>query len=88
MAGVADALARARAQAEAQVLIVSSGGPISTAMGLVLGLSPEAVVDLNLRIRNSAVTEFHASPKRHSLLTFNTLPHLDHPDHAGWITYA
>ncbi|MBP7914526.1 MAG: histidine phosphatase family protein [Vitreoscilla sp.] len=88
VAGVADALARARAQAEAQVLIVSSGGPISTAMGLVLGLSPEAVVDLNLRIRNSAVTEFHASPKRHSLLTFNTLPHLDHPDHAGWITYA
>jgi broad specificity phosphatase PhoE len=88
VAGVADALTRARAQAEAQVLIVSSGGPISTAMGLVLGLSPEAVVDLNLRIRNSAVTEFHASPKRHSLLTFNTLPHLDHPDHAGWITYA
>jgi len=88
VAGVADALTRARAHAEAQVLIVSSGGPISTAMGLVLGLSPEAVVDLNLRIRNSAVTEFHASPKRHSLLTFNTLPHLDHPDHAGWITYA
>jgi len=41
-----------------------------------------------MRIRNSAVCEFASSPKRHSLLTFNTLPHLDSPAHADWITYA
>ena len=87
-AGVASALARARQQADAEVLIVSSGGPISVAVGLVLGLQPEAIVELNLRLRNSAVTEFVASPKRHSLLSFNTLPHLHQPGLADWVTYA
>ncbi len=86
--GVGGALARAREQPDADVLVVSSGGPISTAVGLVLGLAPEAVVELNLRIRNSAVTEFVATPRRHSLLSFNTLPHLHAPERAGWITYA
>ena len=70
------------------VLLVSSGGPISTAVGQVLGTAPETTIELNLRIRNSAVTEFVFTPKRHGLLTFNTLPHLDHPDHASWITSA
>eukprot|EP01036_Dinobryon_divergens_P036867 gene36867-48081_t len=86
--GVADALAQVRQQSEGDVLLVSSGGPISTAVGQVLGLSPEATIELNLRIRNSAVTEFQFNPKRHTLLTYNTLPHLDHPDHKSWVTYA
>jgi hypothetical protein len=43
---------------------------------------------LNLRIRNSAVTEFIFTPKRHTLLTFNTLPHLDDAEHADWVSYA
>jgi broad specificity phosphatase PhoE len=73
---------------EKNVLIVSSGGPISTAVGQVLGMSPEATIELNLRIRNSSITEFAFTPKRHMLVTYNTLPHLDHPDHAPWITYA
>ncbi len=73
---------------EKKVLIVSSGGPISTAIGQVLGMSPDATIELNLRMRNSSVTEFEFTPKRHMLVTFNTLPHLDHPDHASWITYA
>jgi len=87
-AGVADALALTLAHAAGQVLIVSSGGPISVAVGLVLDLAPAAVVDLNLRIRNSAVTEFHATPKRHQLHSFNTLPHLDSPERAAWVTFA
>lgn len=87
-AGVAAALERARAQPDAEVLIVSSGGPISVAVGLVLGLGAEAVVDVNLRIRNSAVTEFVTGPKRHSLLSFNSLPHLHQPGLADWVTYA
>jgi broad specificity phosphatase PhoE len=87
--GVTSALDHARANHQDQnVLIVSSGGPISTAVGHVLGLSPERTIDLNMRIRNSAVTEFHFGPKRHSLLTFNTLPHLDQPGLGDWITFA
>lgn len=70
------------------VLLVSSGGPISIAVGHVLGLSPEATIELNMRIRNSAVTEFQFNPKRHTLLTYNTLPHLDAPEYRDWVTYA
>lgn len=89
VAGVAGALDHVRANHYGQkVLIVSSGGPISTAVGHVLGTSPQTTIELNLRIRNTAVTEFAFTPKRHSLVSFNCLPHLDAPDLRGWITYA
>jgi broad specificity phosphatase PhoE len=89
VAGITGALDHVRANHhEKKVLIVSSGGPISTAVGHVLGVSPEATIELNLRIRNSSVTELAFTPKRHMLVTFNTLPHLDHPDQAEWITYT
>jgi broad specificity phosphatase PhoE len=87
-AGVAAALAHIRTECEGNVLLVSSGGPIATAVGQVLGTSPETTIELNLRIRNCSVTEFAFTPKRHMLLTYNTLPHLDAPDYASWVTYA
>ena len=70
------------------VLLVSSGGPISTAVGEVLGTAPEVTIALNMRIRNSAVTEFSISPKRLMLQTFNTLPHLNEVEHAPLVTHA
>ena len=88
VAGVTTALDHIRSSYEGNVLLVSSGGPIATAVGHVLGTSPETTVELNLRIRNSSVTEFAFNPKRHMLVTYNTLPHLDAPEHAGWTTYA
>jgi broad specificity phosphatase PhoE len=87
--GVTSALNHVRTHhPEHKVLIVSSGGPISTAVGHVLGTSPETTIELNLRIRNSSVTEFAYTPKRHMLVTYNTLPHLDHADYKDWVTYA
>ncbi len=86
--GVVSALDHVRTQHSGNVLIVSSGGPISTAIGHVLGTTPETTIALNMRIRNSAVTEFAFTPKRHMLLTFNTLPHLDGKEHADWVTSA
>jgi broad specificity phosphatase PhoE len=88
--GITSALDHVRTQFaandQAKVLIVSSGGPISTAVGHVLGTSAETTIELNLRIRNSSVTEFAFTPKRHMLVTYNTLPHLEElPD---WVTYA
>ena len=88
VAGVRDALDQARATPEGDVLLVSSGGPIATAVGLVLGTPAETTIDLNMRIRNSAVTEFVFSAKRHNLLSYNTLPHLDGDEFAGWATYT
>lgn len=57
-------------------------------MGQVLGTSPEVVIALNMRLRNSAVTEFSVSPKRLMLQTFNIVAHLDAPEYAGWVTHA
>lgn len=88
-AGVAQALDRVREVGMGrQVLIVSSGGPIATAVAQVLSAPAETFVELNLRIRNSAVTEFAFNPKRHHLVTFNTLPHLDTAETRGHITHA
>ena len=88
VAGITGTLDHIRKNFEGNVLLVSSGGPISTAVGHVLGTSPEATIELNLRIRNASVTEFAFTPKRHMLVTYNTLPHLDAPEHAAWVTYA
>ena len=77
-----------RDHADQNVLLVSSGGPISTAVGEVLGTAPEVTIALNMRIRNSAVTEFSVSPKRLMLQTFNTLPHLHAQEHPALITHV
>ncbi len=88
-AAIAAVLDQVRARhADGKVLVVSSGGPISHAVGQVLGLAPEAVIELNLHLRNSALCEFRVSDKRLNLVTFNTLPHLAAPEHASWITHT
>jgi len=86
--GITSALDHVRREHTGNVLLVSSGGPIATAVGHILGTPPETTIELNMRIRNSALTEFAFTPKRHMLLTYNTLPHLDHPDYADWVSYA
>lgn len=87
--GVSSALDHVRANHYGQnVLVVTSGGPISTAVGHVLGTPPETTIELNLRIRNTAITEFAFTPKRHMLVMFNGIPHLDAPQYKNWVTYA
>ena len=89
VAGIAGALDHVRANHYGQkVLVVTSGGPIATAVGHVLGTSPATTIELNLRIRNTSVSELAFTPKRHALVTFNTLPHLDAPELRDWVTYA
>lgn len=87
-AGVAAALDQVREQHDGAVLIVSSGGPISTAVGQVLGTAPRATIELNMRMRNSAITEFAFTPRRHALVSFNAIPHLEDADPAQWVTHA
>jgi broad specificity phosphatase PhoE len=88
--GITDVLDEVRthygAKEDAQILIASSGGPISTAVGHVLGTSAQTTIELNLRIRNTSLTEFAFTPKRHMLVTYNTLPHLE--ERPDWVTYA
>ena len=86
--GITSALDHVRKMHTGNVLIVSSGGPISTAVGHILGTTPETTIELNLRIRNSAVTELAYPPKRHMLVTYNTLPHLEDAAYEDWVTYS
>jgi len=88
VAGIESALAHVRANHSGDVMIVSSGGPIATVVSRVLQAPPESGIELNLRIRNTALTELVFNPKKQMLLTFNTLPHLDAETHPNWITYA
>jgi broad specificity phosphatase PhoE len=92
-AGVMAVLDEIRASEARTVLVSSSGGPLSSAVAQVLGLDHVAGIELNMRMRNTAVSELIVTPKRLALLTFNTLPHLDYPmadDAAGRVmqTYA
>ena len=76
--GAVGALVEARQRfPDGNVLIVSSGGPIAAMVASVLNAPPATAVELNLRIRNSSLTEFAATPRRHHLISFNGLPHLD-----------
>ena len=86
--GIVSTLQELLQSSHQSVLIVSSGGPISTSIGHVLDVPHPARIALNLQIRNSSVSEFHFSAKQHSLVSFNTLPHLDPVEHKNWITYA
>ena len=86
--GITTALDHVRSSHSGNVVLFSSGGPISTAVGHVLGTNAETTIELNLRIRNSSVTEFAFTPKRHMLVSYNHVPHLDRPDRADWVTYS
>lgn len=73
---------------ERRVLVVSSGGPISTLVGHVLGVTPATMVDLNFQMRNTAVSTLLASRSRCQLLSFNELPHLQQRTHRTLLTSA
>lgn len=88
-AGIVEALARVLAVGVGkQVLVVSSGGPIATAVAHVLQAPPESLVELNLRLRNASLTELAYNRERFHLVTFNTLPHLDSAETRAHITHA
>jgi broad specificity phosphatase PhoE len=87
--GAVAALIEARRRfPDGNVLIVSSGGPIAAMVAAVLNAPPATAVDLNLRIRNSALSEFAATPRRHHLVSFNGLPHLDTNPDTTLMTYT
>ena len=71
-----------------RTLVVSSGGPISVITAQVLDAPLHTVIELNLQIRNTALTQFFSNAHAVRLLSFNAVPHLDHPERLDAITYA
>jgi broad specificity phosphatase PhoE len=86
--GIKDALAHVQQNHTGHVLVVSSGGPIATCVGSLLNTPPESMVELNMRMRNTAVSECVYTPKRVTLVSFNTINHLDTKPYSDWVTYA
>lgn len=70
------------------ILLVSSGGPISTLVGHLLATMPETTIELNYQIRNTALTQMRITPKRLKFMSFNALPHLDALTDQALHTYA
>lgn len=73
---------------QGKVLVVSSGGPIGLMAALALNAPFETAIELNLQIKNSSVSQCFSHQQGVRLHSFNTIPHLDHPDRLNAITYA
>ena len=73
---------------EEKTLVVSSGGSISMALSLIMGFDAQTLIDLNLQTRNTAVTELFCRRGNTHVVSFNGIPHLEHPDKKQYISYA
>lgn len=73
---------------ENPVLVVSSGGVIAMVVSIVLGLSADQIIELNLQIRNSSLTQFYFNQHHIRLSSFNTITHLDTPERFSAITFS
>lgn len=87
--GITSALTHIRQHCpHGNVLVVSSGGPISTLVGHLLRTPPETTIELNMQLQNTALTELVVTAHHARLVRFNTLPHLDDVAYTGWVTHA
>jgi len=79
--------ATAHAENSSKVLVVSSGGAISMAIRQVLQAPPGAMIHMNLQTKNSGFSHLFFNRQSINLSGFNHVPHLDHPDRSGAVTY-
>jgi broad specificity phosphatase PhoE len=71
-----------------RVLVVSSGGPIAVFAQQILQAPAAAAIALNMQIRNSSVSQYVFNDSAMSLVTFNTLPHLEQAERRELVTYG
>lgn len=87
-ARVAQAVAGATRDGAQRVLVISSGGPIGWLVAATLGAPAEAMIALNLQIKNTAMTRFVFNRRIRYLSGFNETPHLDGPEQADMLSYS
>ncbi|MEM9708672.1 MAG: histidine phosphatase family protein [Pseudomonadota bacterium] len=71
-----------------RVLCVTSGGVISMALRIALGLDIHRLAQILLPISNSSIHRFRVLEAGIFLSGFNAVPHLDHPDRKDLKTYV
>lgn len=69
-----------------EALVLSSGGVISRLAQIALDVPKARAIELNLSLRNSALSEFHPHAGRLRIGSWNALPHL-HGARALWTYY-
>ena len=75
-------------EADAQVLIVTSGGVIGRAVAELLQAGSDAAIHLNLQTRNTGITEIARGRSATRLVAFNGVPHLERVDRAHAVTHS
>lgn len=73
---------------EDALLVVSSGGAIGRAIADLLGAPTQTAIELNLQFRNTGFCELIVGRGTQRLLSFNNVPHLEHPERRRAITFA
>jgi len=69
----------ALAGVDGDVLVVSSGGAISRCAQAALDLDDTRMIELNMSLRNTGLSDFHSGTERWRMLSWNELPHLAAP---------
>jgi len=75
-------------EAVTRVLVVTSGGPISSILAYLLGMPASSFVALNLQVRNTGFCEMQFNSRGAQLVSFNNVPHLDTIDRRANISFS
>ena len=85
---VRDARAQATAGKPEQVIVVTSGGAIGQTVAEVMGAPADAMIRLQLQIKNCSVCRIVVTPRGEHLGTFNETPHITAANAAQMLTYS
>lgn len=77
----------ALAQAHERTLVVTSGGVMAQLAATALDVPDTRAIELNLAIRNSAISEFRVLDGALRVASWNTIPHLAAPERREMWTY-
>lgn len=80
--------AAAGVPADANVLVVTSGGVIGRVVADTLDAGAEAAIQLNLQVRNTSVTELAVGRSARRLVSFNAVPHLQTRERSQALTHS
>ena len=71
-----------------RVLVSSSGGVIGQLTATALGADKRHMMELNLQVKNTALSRFMFKGPRFTLHEFNATPHFMTPEGAALISYS
>jgi broad specificity phosphatase PhoE len=70
-----------------RIAVFTSGGPVSIVMQMALGLTDSQTLRLSWQIRNSSVSVFRYNERVFTLLSFNSVAHLEQTNDGQLITF-